>query len=59
MESVRESCLLNLWSALEKNEEGIKILKYDMCIWVAYKWVNKENVEVRNDTGNPSLQNEI
>lgn len=39
-------------------EEGIKILKYDMCIWLAYRWVNKEKVKVRNNIGNPSFQGE-
>lgn len=33
---------------LETNE-GIRILEYDMCIWVRYKWVNKEKVKVKNE----------
>jgi len=33
-------------------------LKYDMCIWVAYKRINKEKkkkAKVRNGKGNPSV----
>ena len=39
----------------ETNEEGIKILEYDMCIWVRYKWVNKEKVKVRKREEEPKL----
>jgi hypothetical protein len=41
--------------ALETNEEGIRILKYDMCIWVGYKWVNKEKVKSQKREREPKL----
>ena len=42
----------------EANEEGIRILEYDMCMWVRYKWVNKKRSRSKT-RGNPSFPDEI
>jgi len=39
---------------LETNEEGIKILEYDMCIWVRISGSIKK-VKVRNEKKEPKL----
>jgi len=39
---------------LETNEEGIKILEYDMCIWVRISGSIKK-VKVRNEKRKPKL----